>query len=307
MALGRHGGGGHRGGGGGFRRGGGFSRGGFGPGPWYDGGYGPLVIVQEDDEDEKYAAFAAGVRAAQQSTKGLGGIFRPNNKIAHPLGAATGPVPSSCWDAPGFKDCQGRVFAAAQSTCSQGQTYPNAAWATYDDCVKDYTATFTGPSAESATCVNMFCPKAGTASGTGTTGKYPWNTYSADTLALQKATNVALKAAGYCPIGEDGKLGAGTCGARETLQRTGVVPGMTWPSTCQKFTAPGKPPCASASVATYRPPVSTLPATTLPPAMQQASMMGGGFNWKTAALIGGGVVAAGLVFYFVRKKQAEAA
>lgn len=318
MALGRHGGGGHHGGHRGGHRGGSGRRfgrgGGFGPGwwganPWYDYDYGPLVIV-EDDEDEKQriallAAQAAAQAVAQQtpSVKGLG-IFRPHDRVAHPLGAATGPVPSPCWDAPGFKDCQSRVMTKAQSIC-QGGTYPNAAWPSYDECVKDYTATFTGPSAESVTCVSTFCPKAAAAPSSAG-GQYPWHAYSDATLALQKSTNDALTAAGYCPILTDGKLGGDTCGARKMLKDSGAVPGMSWPSSCQTFTTPSKPPCKATS-SSYSPPAAALPLpATVPAPVMQSSMLGGS-SWKTAALIAGGVVAAGLVFYMVRKKQAEAA
>lgn len=46
---------------------------------------------------------------------------------------------------------------------------------------------------------------------------YPWRTYSDKTKALQQATNVSLAKAGMCPIAVDGKLGGGTCGARNYL------------------------------------------------------------------------------------------
>lgn len=269
------------------------------------------MIVDEDDDEEKQriallAAQAAAQAVAQQtpSVKGLG-IFRPHDRTAHPLGAATGPVPSPCWDAPGFKDCQTRVMTKAQSIC-QGGTYPNAAWPSYDECVKDYTATFTGPSAESVTCVSTFCPKAAATAPSGG-GQYPWHAYSDATLALQKSTNEALTAAGYCPILTDGKLGADTCGARKMLKDSGAVPGMSWPSTCQTYTTPSKPPCKATSTVSYSPPAAALPMpATMPAPVMQSSMLGGS-SWKTAALIAGGVVAAGLVFYMVRKKQAEAA
>lgn len=47
--------------------------------------------------------------------------------------------------------------------------------------------------------------------------KYPWKQYSVDTLQLQKATNVALQAAGYCHIPASGVLEGFTCGARNFL------------------------------------------------------------------------------------------
>jgi len=63
--------------------------------------------------------------------------------------------------------------------------------------------------------------------------KHPWGTYSAATEELQVLTNMLLKDQGYCPIGEDGKLDAATCGA------AGHV-GLPMPSTCQKLTPPSK-------------------------------------------------------------------
>lgn len=46
---------------------------------------------------------------------------------------------------------------------------------------------------------------------------YPWRVKSAKTEQLQVATNESLAKAGMCPITVDGKLGGGTCGARNYL------------------------------------------------------------------------------------------
>jgi hypothetical protein len=329
------------GGGGGFRHGGHFPRrfGGrsfFGaPGGWWGGGgypywydeYPLLVVEDEEDEEERkrreelallmaqQAAMQAAQLAAQQtaaaikgkrSTKGLG-IFAPKDKSARPLsesglalGAATGPVPSACWSVQAFKDCQARVFARAQTDCPK-QGYPNAAYNSYDDCVKDLADTYVGPSAESITCVSQYCPGAvPTAAGAGT---YPWGTYSAATKTLQISTNEALKAAGYCPVTVDGKLGPATCGARKTLKDTGAVPGMTWPNTCQKFGTPSQPPCpggAGISTAAIALPTGPAPITTA--AMYPTP---GAFNWKTAALIGAGALAVGGLVYFMKRREAR--
>lgn len=121
---------------------------------------------------------------------------------------------------------------------------------------------------------------------------YPWKEYSDDTLALQKATNEALKANGYCPIGTDGKLGAATCGAvKKMLEITGQT-NQSPPATCQSFTAPTKGPCGGAAP----PPPTTPPKVT--PLPVSASSSG------TAWIVGGGLVAAcaiGAAFYFTRK------
>ena len=47
--------------------------------------------------------------------------------------------------------------------------------------------------------------------------KYPWHTFSQDTLELQLATNQALQAAGFCHIPASGILDGITCGARNHL------------------------------------------------------------------------------------------
>lgn len=46
---------------------------------------------------------------------------------------------------------------------------------------------------------------------------YPYRVKSDKTTALQIATNASLVKAGLCPITVDGKLGGGTCGARNHL------------------------------------------------------------------------------------------
>jgi hypothetical protein len=239
-----------------------------------------------------------------------GGIFDGNlsgDKVARPLGtpqrrrrrrrgmsglgAATGPVPSTCWDSQAFKDCQARVFAKAQGDCPK-TGYPNAAYPSYDDCVKDLAATYVGPSAESLTCVSQYC--GGTAAKTAT-GAYPWGTYSAETLRIQKETNTALALKGFCPIVADGKLGPATCGARKALSDLGLS--FPVPSTCQKFTAPTKPPCpGGAPGPVFEPGKGITTASMLP---------GAGPDWTMIAAFGVGAVAVLGIGYFLltRKEQ----
>jgi len=310
-----------------FGRGGAFfapSGGGWGGYPWYwsDWDY-PLYLIEDDEEREEARLFreqltqqaaasaasaaasaAAAQAAAAQATKGKAmkglGIFKPQDKTAHPLseygavsglglGATTGPVPAECWSIQAFKDCQKRIFAKAQEQCPT-TGYPNPAYDTYDDCVKDLAATFLGPSKEPVTCVSTYCP--GKAAATGTPTGYPWNTYTVQTLSLQKLLNVELAKAGYCRISEDGKLGSGTCGALKAL-------GKPTPSTCQKFSTPVKPPCPGAQIAPteakFVPGVTTAEMLPTP----------GAFNWKTAALVGAGVLAVGGIAYMLTRKRAE--
>lgn len=127
------------------------------------------------------------------------------------------------------------------------------------------------------------------------TSSYPWREYSADTVALQKAMNEALKANGYCPITPDGKLGPGTCGAvKEMLEISGQTD-QSPPSTCQSFTAPTKGPCGGGG--TPAPPPGTQTKVT---PLVKAS----GFDSGTLWIVAGGVVAVAAIggaFYFTRK------
>jgi hypothetical protein len=144
----------------------------------------------------------------------------------------------------------------------------------------------------------------GNIAGLGATGSYPWGTYSADTLALQKSTNVALKDAAYCPIATDGKLGPATCGAR--LQLTAVNAGnavFAAPDTCQSFKYPtlASKGCTSGSaVAT-----TVQPSTPLTPPPEFASAGMGSSTKRALAFAVGGVVAIGVV-YMLKKKSMKA-
>ena len=103
---------------------------------------------------------------------------------------------------------------------------------------------------------------------------YPWREYSADTKALQQVTNDALKAHGYEPISDDGKLGPGTCGAIRAM--CAYVDGpCEAPPTCQSFTPPTKAGGGGSSL-----PHSSVTASSM--------TVGGSRNWL---LIGGAVAA----------------
>lgn len=47
--------------------------------------------------------------------------------------------------------------------------------------------------------------------------QFPWGVYADSTKALQHDINNGLAFNGYCPIGEDGKLGPATCGASKLV------------------------------------------------------------------------------------------
>jgi hypothetical protein len=271
----------------------------FKPNDLYNGG-GGMNGLGAPYEDNKEAlqyntgegVFRPGGHGGGIFDNSIAGIFSGVQKAigALGLGATTGPVPSSCWSDQKFVDCQKRVFAQAQLDCPK-TGYPNAVYGSYDDCVADLAAEYVGPSSQPTTCVSQYCAAGGATTGSST---YPWGVYSADTKALQEATNTALKAAGYCPLTVDGKLGPATCGARQTL-------GLSVPSTCTSFKAPSKGPCTSIYVA------SAATSTNITPEQQAAitaSMTGGSSDWKRYAAFGVGALAVvGAAWYFNKKKK----
>lgn len=227
---------------------------------------------------------------------GLGTLASPHGRprrrrMLHGLGA----VPAACWDVPGFKDCHDEQFKKAQTFCfaQTDQWLKDRGYTDRDACIKQTDSAYTD-----ANCVSSMCPSSSGASAPAVTqvsaGQYPWAAYSADTLALQRATNIALKQNGFCSINEDGKLGGQTCGARLALRS--AIPGMSYPSTCQKFTAPKLPPCGSAVV-------STSPALT-PQAVTAAQMQfGTSTNWtKYVAFAAGALLVVGGLYWINKRK-----
>ncbi len=131
----------------------------------------------------------------------------------------------------------------------------------------------------------------GIVAGLGADPSYPWREYSADTKALQQATNEALVAHGYAPLTADGKLGPSTCGAVQAMCEY-AGGDCAAPSTCQSFTPPGKP---GGNILAKK--------STTTPTSSRAGMLGGGSpNWL---LIGGAVAAlavGGALIYKASKK-----
>lgn len=129
--------------------------------------------------------------------------------------------------------------------------------------------------------------------GLGEDPSYPWREYSADTKALQQATNEALVAHGYAPLTADGKLGPATCGAIRAMCEY-VGPGCEAPGTCQDFTPPVKAGGGGSLLSK-----SSGTKTTA----SRASMFGGGgTNWM---LVGGAIAAVavgGAILYKAAKK-----
>jgi hypothetical protein len=128
---------------------------------------------------------------------------------------------------------------------------------------------------------------------------YPWDTYSAKTAALQTATNTELKAAGYCPIAVDGKLGPATCGARDRLNiDAGTGTEIDNPSTCQAYTTPTSASTGCGSK------VNTVVSTT---AASRASMTSSApmasSTKKILGFVAGGLAAVAVVYYVKKKRR----
>lgn len=132
---------------------------------------------------------------------------------------------------------------------------------------------------------------------------YPWRAYSDKTKALQQATNVSLAKAGMCPIAADGKLGGGTCGARNYLtvnsqQIFGQEMSFANPAACDQHAGELVRPKSSAAGCgggSITPSPSTLPQPALEAGMSSGTKRALGF-----AL--GGVLAIGAVV-MLRKKH----
>lgn len=134
------------------------------------------------------------------------------------------------------------------------------------------------------------------AAGMGADPSYPWREYSADTKALQQATNEALIAHGYAPITADGKLGPATCGAiRKMCDYVDSTSAPCYgPSTCQDFAEPVKAGSGGGLIAKKSSTTTT-----------RAGMLGGGGGSKNWLLIGGAVAAlavGGALIYKATKK-----
>jgi hypothetical protein len=130
---------------------------------------------------------------------------------------------------------------------------------------------------------------------------YPWGAYSAKTAALQAATNVELKAAGYCPIAVDGKLGAATCGARDRLNiDAGTGTTIENPSTCQAYTIPtsASTGCGAGGGGTL---VNVKPASQAS-MVSSSSLPMSSSTKKILGFLAGGVAAVAIV-YVVKKRR----
>jgi hypothetical protein len=128
---------------------------------------------------------------------------------------------------------------------------------------------------------------------------YPWRAYSAKTAALQTATNVALKAAGYCPVAVDGKLGPATCGARNRLtidDTSGAI--YSNPSTCQDYATPtlASAGCGGGGGSTV---TSIKPAQA---SVNSSLPLMSSNTKKVMGFVGGGLLAVGIV-YFIKKRR----
>ena len=119
-------------------------------------------------------------------------------------------------------------------------------------------------------------------------------------MNLQMLLNATLTKSGYNPIGTDGALGPGTCGAIQTYRQiTGnSQAGASYDAVCETKRPWHTPTMAGSGGGsrTYAPPPVTMP-TPVQPATVKAGMMGGG-AW---AMVAGGVLAIGVAI--VGKKK----
>ncbi len=126
---------------------------------------------------------------------------------------------------------------------------------------------------------------------------YPWKSYSDKTKTLQQATNTALAKAGMCPIAVDGKLGGGTCGARNYLtvnsqQIFGQEMSFANPSACDAHGGELVRPKSSAGGGCGGGAITPAPSTLPQPAIEA------GMSSSTKRALGfalGGVLAIGAV------------
>lgn len=128
---------------------------------------------------------------------------------------------------------------------------------------------------------------------------YPWGAYSSKTAALQTATNVSLKAAGYCPLAVDGKLGPATCGARNRLtvdDTSGAI--YNNPSTCQSYATPALLSSGCGSGASTV--VTKIPATQA--SMSSSLPLLSSNTKKALGFVAGGLLAVGAVYYFKKRR-----
>ncbi len=139
--------------------------------------------------------------------------------------------------------------------------------------------------------------------------QYPWGAYSAATLALQQKINAAGAAmvdkgtwTTYCRITEDGKLGAGTCGA-------GRAAGLTMPASCKEFatdcrgTKVGKSGAVAPTTTTYKQPVVTVTPEALPVLSEEESWLEKIGGLPTLIMGGAVAVAVGIVGFAIAKKK----
>lgn len=123
----------------------------------------------------------------------------------------------------------------------------------------------------------------------------PWHKYSADTLALQKDLNKALRDMGLATIEEDGKLDTDTCGA---AAKVSASPGYGY------IDVP--PECNKSHPTTTTTTVPTAPA--LEPTQASALSPGGGAGLSRTTknalvFVGAGVAAIGAVYLFMRSRK----
>ncbi len=160
-------------------------------------------------------------------------------------GALGATIPSTCWDKPGFKDCNAQGWVAAEGRCRQAGQPTALAKDNYggnvDACKQAQADDFLYFG-----CVLRICPPKTTASPTSY-GGWTWmsTTPNPSIKTFQDHINQAIVAQGYKPIVADGRLGPGTCGAFNFVDMTKYAglfakDPIANMRICQSFTNPTK-------------------------------------------------------------------
>lgn len=144
----------------------------------------------------------------------LGGPRKQKAPYRAMSGVALGAtIPSSCWDKPGFKDCNAQGWTQAEAVCRQSGNPTALAWDKYDG---DVDRCKQGEADDYAYfgCVLRLCPPPAPVHPT-TQGGWTWmnTTPNASVKTFQEHLNIALQSDGYKMITADGRLGPATCGA----------------------------------------------------------------------------------------------
>ena len=144
------------------------------------------------------------------------GIFGDSRRRARPRGPVMGlgaTVPSSCWDKPGFKECNAQGWVVAERKCIAEGLANKEYGGDWEKCKSVVAADYAYYG-----CALRICPPPPPVRPTSS-GGWTWKntTPNQSVLAFQQHLNTCLGRNGYKPITADGKLGPATCGAFKVI------------------------------------------------------------------------------------------